>query len=372
MAISKETLKIVLEKFSLNDNIVEIEEMKSGHINDTLIVSVKEDDLNIKKYTVQRINIKLFKDYKELMNNISLVTEHIRKKMLEENKNPDRYCLNFIKTNEGLSYVLNGNDVYRCYEFIYDSLTYNILDNSQVFYKASVAFANFAKYLDDFDVDKIYDVIPKFHDTQNRFKDFENALENAIPERKENAKEEIKFAIETSYVKDIILSSIRTGSVPLRVTHNDTKLNNVLIDKNTNEALAVIDLDTVMKGSILYDFGDSIRFGCNSEAEDEPNTDKVHFKIDYFREYVKGYIEVLGDKLTKREIELLHLSGIVMTYECGIRFLGDYLSGDTYFKTSREGQNLDRARTQFKLVKEMLEYQTQLRDIVREIVDSQK
>lgn len=368
MTIKTETLKTVLKKFSIYGEILKTKEMNSGHINDTLLVKINNNN-KVETYIIQKINTKLFKNYKELMNNILLVTEHIRNKMLKNKENPNRYCLNFLKSNNK-PYVIVDNEVYRGYIFIDNSITYSTLNDPKIFYKSALAFANFAKNLDDFDVLKIFDIIPDFHNTESRYKDFENALNNAIIERKEKAKEEINFAIETSYFKDIILASIKTGSVPLRVTHNDTKLNNVLIDKDTKEALAVIDLDTVMKGSILYDFGDSIRFGCNSAAEDEQDLDKVHFRIDYFEEYVKGYIEILGNKLTNREIELLHISGIVMTYECGIRFLTDYLTGDTYFKISRKNHNLDRARTQFKLVKEMIEHQTELRNIVRTVVNS--
>ena len=207
--------------------------------------------------------------------------------------------------------------------------------------------------LADFDAKSLKETIPNFHNTESRFTDFMLSCTKDVKNRVSLCKEEIEFVTSRKKYCSRIISLLNSGEMPYRVTHNDTKINNILLDKDTHEILSVIDLDTVMPGSVYYDFGDSIRAGCNSAAEDEKDLSKVNFMIEFFKSYARGYLEQTKNKLTKTEIDNLAFSGILMTYECGMRFLTDYLNGDTYFKTTRPNQNLDRARNQFKLVSDM-------------------
>ena len=266
----------------------------------------------------------------------------------------------FFKTEEG--------DCFRMYRFIENSVGYDKVENPTQFYNAAKAFGKFQKLLSDYPADKLYDTIPRFHDTEKRFADFEEAVANDVAGRKASVMSEIEFALARKADASVVLDAIRAGSVPLRVTHNDTKLNNVLLDATTGEGVCVIDLDTVMPGSLLYDFGDALRFGASSGAEDETDLDKIYFDLELFEAFTKGFLEEAGDDLTPAEIELLPFSAKLLTYECGMRFLGDYLNGDTYFKIHREHHNLDRARTQFKLVADMETKFDAMREIVKKYV----
>ncbi len=324
-----------------------------GHINDTFKLSMISDG-EITNYILQRINNKLFIDVDKLMKNVELVTEFCRASVLARGGNPQRECLTLVKTRSGKTYYFDGDNYFRIYVFIENATTYQVVRNSSDFYQSAVAFGSFAKLLSGFDATKLYEILPNFHDTKIRFENFINAVEKDLCGRAKEVQKEINWAIERKSLSGQIVDKIADGEIPLRVTHNDTKLNNVMIDDFTGKGLAVIDLDTVMPGSTCYDFGDSIRFGCNPSAEDERDLSKVNFRLDLYETYLKGYLFAVGDGLTKAERENLAMGAVVMTYECGIRFLTDYLQGDTYFRTTRAGQNLDRARTQFKLVDDML------------------
>ena len=226
-------------------------------------------------------------------------------------------------------------------------------DNEKDFYYSAVAFGKFAKTLKECDASKLYEIIPDFHNTKQRFENFKKAVNEDVLGRKKDCQEEIAFVMERQHYYSMIVDKLASGEIPLKVTHNDTKLNNVLLDAKTGEPVCVIDLDTIMPGSLCYDFGDSIRFGCNPCEEDEKDLSKVNFRFDLYKVYLDGYLSAVGDDITQVEKDNLALGSIMMTIECGMRFLTDYLVGDTYFKTSREGQNLDRCRTQFKLVSDM-------------------
>lgn len=234
-------------------------------------------------------------------------------------------------------------------------MTYQIVRNARDFYESAVAFGNFANLLADFDASQLYEILPDFHNTKKRYENFKKAVDRDICGRKAQVQREIDWMEKHSDLCGKIVDKIAGGEIPLRVTHNDTKLNNVMIDAATGKALAVIDLDTVMPGSLCYDFGDSIRFGCNSAAEDEADLSKVHFRLDLYKTYLEGYLSAVGDFITKAERENLAMGAVLMTYECGMRFLTDYLENDVYFHTTREGQNLDRTHTQMRLADEMLE-----------------
>ena len=307
------------------------------------------------KYIIQRINNNLFKDVEKLMNNILLVTEFNRKKILERGGNPDRESLTVVKTKDGKPYYFceECKQYFRVYIFITDAIAHQKQVRDGQFYQSAVAFGEFANLLAEFDASQLYEVLPNFHNTVMRFENFKKALATDKLNRAKDVKAEIDFALSQEKYVSTIVDLLNSGKMPWRVTHNDTKLNNVLIDTKTDKAVCVIDLDTMISGSICYDFGDSIRFGCNPCLEDEPETEKVKFSMPLYEEYTKGYLSVFGDTITDVERKNLPMGAILMTYECGIRFLTDFLDGDVYFRTSRERQNVDRARTQFKLVQDM-------------------
>lgn len=343
----------VFASFAINGTPVSVEPYGSGHINVTYLAVTDKQ-----RYILQRINHNLFKEVDKLMNNIYLVTKHLKEKC------PNDVVLTLVPTLDGKPYLAYEGEYYRVYEFIENSVCLQIPRNTEEFYESAVAFGDFTCMLGDFDATQLHEILPNFHNTVNRFKNFEIALENNLANRRHLAEPEINFALERKGIASTIVSLIESGEMPVKVTHNDTKLNNVLLEEETLKGLAVIDLDTVMPGSVCYDFGDSIRFGCNSSYEDEEDLSKVYFKMDMFEAYVKGYLSKM-DNITEVEKEHLVDGAILMTFECGIRFLSDFLDGDTYFKTTKPNHNLFRCRTQFKLVSEMEKNKEKMLEIVR-------
>ncbi len=335
--------------FGIEGEVTYCERYGAGHINDTYLVKTTANG-GKKQYILQRVNNTIFKDVPRLMNNVKLVTEFARKIVTARGGDADREAMTLIPAKDGKVFWTDGENYFRVYLFIEDSAAYQIAENPEIFYQSAVAFGRFAAMLADFDASLLYESIPQFHDTKKRFNDLLNAIEENKAGRKDSVKAEIEFALARKEMTGKIVDKLASKEIPSRVTHNDTKLNNVLFDAKTNKALAVIDLDTIMPGSTCYDFGDSIRFGCNTAAEDERDLSKVEFSLELFDVYAKGYLSELKGCLTESELDNLPLGAIMMTYECGIRFLEDYLRGDVYFRTSRENHNLDRARTQFKLV----------------------
>ena len=335
----------------------------NGHINSTFVVGKKT------RYILQKINTNVFRDPDAVMRNIVAVTAHLSEKIMAAGGDPTRATLTPICTKEGENHWKAPNgDCYRMYLFIEDTICYDQVDNAEQLYYAAREFGKFQNMLDDFPADTLAEVIPNFHNTKDRFRQFREAVENNLAGRRDEVAEEIAFAMAREKDTAVVLDAIADGSVPLRVTHNDTKLNNVMLDPKTGEGVCVIDLDTVMPGSLLYDFGDALRFGGNSGAEDETDLSKIYFRLDYFEAFVRGFVQELGAKMTKREIELLPFSVKLMTYECGIRFLADYLNGDTYFRIHREKHNLDRCHTQFKLVADMEEKMAEMQAIVKKYI----
>ncbi len=354
-------LKNVADLFQIKGEYVNASPYGEGHINTTYLLETTET-----KYILQKINDSIFPDVKELMNNITMVTEFLRKKIIDTGGNPDRETLTVVPTKDGRSYAETENgEYYRVYVFIDDAISYQVVENPSDFYSAAAAFGKFQNMLSDFEADKLFETIKNFHNTRTRFADFEKAVKDDVTGRAKSVLAEINFAIARKEQAGVIVDGIAEGRIPLRVTHNDTKLNNVMIEPSTGKGVCVIDLDTVMPGSLLYDFGDSIRFGTNPAAEDEQDLDKVYCDLELFEQYVKGFLSELGDRITKEEIELLPMSAILMTLECGIRFLGDHINGDTYFKIHRENHNLDRARTQFKMVADMENKLDEMKSIVK-------
>ncbi|MBR3804773.1 MAG: phosphotransferase [Clostridia bacterium] len=343
----------ILKNFKLDGEFISCEPYGNGHINQTFVAIFNENGKKV-RYILQKINHKLFDPVEKLMQNIELVTEFNRKKIAERGGDPDRESLTVIKTRDGKTFYKADEDNYfRVYIFIENTVAYQTVQNPKDFYYSALAFGNFNNLLAEFDASKLYEILPRFHDTRKRYNDFLTALKEDKLGRAKECENEIEFikARESYYGK--IVDMLASGEMPLKVTHNDTKLNNVLLDDKTGKPVAVIDLDTIMPGSICYDFGDSIRFGCNPCEEDEKDLSKVNFRFDLYKTYLEGFLEALGDRITEVEKENLAFGSILMTIECGMRFLADYLAGDTYFRTHRPGQNLDRARTQLKLVADM-------------------
>lgn len=343
----------ILSNFAINGEFISCEPYGSGLINRTYVAVYNEGGRRV-RYIVQRINTNLFKNVDGLMNNIKLVTEFNRAEIMKRGGDPDRESLTLVPTKNGGTYFrMEEGDCYRVYVFIENAKGYDVVEKPEHFYESAVAFGKFAMLLDRFDSSKLFEVLPDFHNTVKRFDNFKKSLEADKFNRAKDVKKEIGFALEREKITHTIVDLLASGKMPSRVTHNDTKLNNVLIDTRTDKAVSVIDLDTMMPGSICYDFGDSIRFGCNPCLEDTPETEKVIFNMPLFETYTKGYLSVFGDTITDIERKNLPMGAILMTYECGIRFLTDYLDGDVYFRKTREGQNIDRTRTQFKLVSDM-------------------
>lgn len=359
MAIS--TLNEVCSKFKFSGKVVDAVPYGSGHINDTFLVTLDNEE----KAILQRMNKRIFLEPKKLMQNILNVTSYLRKRIIDNGGDPDRETLNVICDEVGMPYYIDSEGEYwRAYLFITDSTSYDKVESPDDFYNSAVSFGNFQSLLADYPAQTLHETIKGFHDTRARFQVFKDAVAADVCGRAASVQKEIEFVLAREDVANYFSEMLDEKKLPLRVTHNDTKLNNIMIDNKTGKGICVIDLDTVMPGLAMNDFGDSIRFGASSAAEDEKDLDKVWCDMNLYEVYVKGFIEGCAGKLTELEIDLLPMGAKVMTFECGMRFLTDYLQGDTYFKVHREGHNLDRCRTQFKLVADMEEKWQTMKEIV--------
>lgn len=354
----------LISHFCVRGRVISSEPYGSGHINTTLRVLL-DNSGRVTEYILQKINTSVFKSPDRLMENYVGVTEFLHEKILKNDGDPDREAINVIKTNDGKSYyVTEEGECWRLLLFVTDSISYDKVERPEQFYNSAVAFGNFQRLLADYPAETLYEIIPNFHNTPDRFRKFLAAVENDACGRRSEVETEIAFVKEREAFASTLEIAHAEGRLPLKVTHNDTKLNNILFDKKTGKAICVIDLDTIMPGYSVNDFGDSIRFGATTAVEDEADLSKVNFDITLYELYVKGFIEGAAGGLTECETELLPIGAIMMTYECGMRFLTDYLEGDTYFRTSRPKHNLDRARNQFKLVHDMEEKLPEMRKIV--------
>jgi len=342
---------------------VKYERCDAGHINDTYFIECGEGN---PKYILQRVNTSIFKNPIQLMSNIKGVTNHVARKIAAEGGDPDREVRKIIYTKNGEDYYVDPDGCYwRAYLEIEDVISYNTPDSPELFYKSAVAFGKFFNQLADYPAETLYETIPNFHNSVSRMNDFKAAVAEDKMGRAAEMKEEIEFALSKEPQCSYILDRLADGRCKLCVTHNDTKLNNVLMDAKTGEGVCIIDLDTVMPGSVLYDFGDAIRFGASSAKEDETDLDKVYMDLEMFETYVKGFVGELHDSMTEEEILSLPMGAYLMTLETGIRFLGDYLNGDVYFHTSYPGHNKDRARNQLKLIADMDKKMPEMQAIVR-------
>lgn len=352
--VTREQRAEVIKNFQYEGKLISGSPYGSGHINDTYLLTFETEKMKQVKVILQRMNRTVFARPVELMENITGVTSHLRKKIVENGGDPERETLNVIRTADEKSYYLDSvGDYWRSYKYITDATSYDQVEKPEHFYQSAVAFGRFQRLLADYPAETLHETIEGFHDTKARFQVFKEAVERDSLNRAASVRKEIQFVLEREETANFFSGLQSRGEVPLRVTHNDTKLNNIMIDNKTGKGICVIDLDTVMPGLAVNDFGDSIRFGASTAAEDETDLDKVSCSMELFELYAKGFIKGCGGKLTKKEIELMPMGAKVMTFECGIRFLTDYLQGDTYFKIHRENHNLDRCRTQFKLVEDM-------------------
>lgn len=351
---AEELLQEALDAFDFGGTIVGAVRFGAGHINDTFSVHTEMPQAICRRFILQRISAAAFHRPDQLMENIFGVTEYLREVIAAEGGDPERETMTFLRTRQGATHYLDRDGfAWRCAPFVEGTLCLQQAETPELFYASAKAFGRFQHMLRDYPAATLHETIAHFHDTESRLRNFEAALSTDKLGRAGNVKAETAFVLERREDCGVALRALREGKLPLRVTHNDTKLNNVLIDQKTGLGICVIDLDTVMPGLAINDFGDSIRFGANHSDEDEQDLSKVTFDLELFDVYTKGFLEGAAGTLTEAELEYLPWGAKLMTLECGIRFLTDYLDGDHYFHTVRNGQNLDRARTQFKLVSDM-------------------
>lgn len=352
--VSEAQLNEAIKNFEYEGRLTDVRPFGNGHINDTYLLTFEIREMGNLKVILQRMNKEIFRQPVELMENIIAVTSHLRKKIVENGGDPDRETLNVIPARNGRPYFVDYRGEYwRSYIFITDATCYDKVERPEDFYESALSFGRFQRLLADFPADTLHETIAGFHDTKARFRVFKEAVERDVCKRAAHVQKEIDFVLAHEDVAHVLGDLQGKGEIPLRVTHNDTKLNNIMIDNKTRKGICVIDLDTVMPGLAVNDFGDSIRFGASTGAEDERDLDRVELDLGLFETYTRGFLKGCGGKLTKKETELLPTGAKVMTFECGMRFLTDYLEGDQYFKIHRDGHNLDRCRTQFKLVGDM-------------------
>ena len=350
-------LAALLANYDLNGRVVCCENYGHGHINKTFLVTTDTGH----RYILQGINNGVFKNVDGLMGNIEAVTEHL----LKQTNNPRR-VLHLVKTKWGKSYLHQDGAFWRIFRFVENSICLQAPETTEDFYQSAVAFGRFQQLLKDFPAHTLYETIPNFHNTADRYRIFKETLASDPLGRAASVQKEVDFILAREADAHTIVDLLDAGKLPLRVTHNDTKLNNVMLDADSRKALCVIDLDTVMPGSSLYDFGDAIRFGAATAAEDEKDLSKMEMRLDMFEAFTRGYLSACPD-LTEEERDQMPMGAKLMTLECGVRFLTDYIDGDNYFSTSYEGQNLDRCRTQLKLVADMESKWEQMHAIVKSL-----
>lgn len=351
-----------LDRFDIPYRIVGCVPYGNGHINNTFLVTCEDGNKQEHKYILQKVNRNVFRHPDQVVANIEKVTEHLKTKV----ENPKRNTLVLVPAKDGKNYCITKDSEYwRVYHFIDQALCLEAPRNSDDFYESAIAFGQFQQYLSDFDANQIFEVIRDFHNTPKRYEAFLEAVKKDPLGRAKNVKKEIQFVKDREAFTHVLVDSYQSGKLPLRVTHNDTKINNVMLTLD-GKALCVIDLDTVMPGFSVTDFGDAIRFGANTAAEDEKDLSKVNLDLELYEIFAKGYIKGCNNALTKTELDFFPEGAKMMTFECGMRFLTDYLLGDTYFKTAYPEHNLVRTRTQFKLVECMEEHWQTLKNISAE------
>ncbi|MBQ8834499.1 MAG: aminoglycoside phosphotransferase family protein [Oscillospiraceae bacterium] len=358
-------LQEVCKLFRIYDEYVGYETIQMGNVNHTYKVNFILADGSPKSFLVQNVNTYAFRTPVQLMENIDKVTEHIRE------KKPGQTALHFHHTADRKTYVIDGDNFWRMTNYI-RSTTYNTLLDPQILRNAGMAFGEFQTQLADFDITQLYETIPNFHNTRKRYEKLLSSVQEDKAGRVKEVREEIDWLLSVQDLACTLTDLNNAGQLPLRVTHNDTKINNVLFDSETNRALVVIDLDTVMPGLMGHDFGDAIRFAANFVEEDCPEPEKAGVNLDVFRAFAEGFLSTTAKTMTEKEVETLALSCFVLTAELATRFLADYLDGDLYFKTNYPEHNLVRTRCQIALAKDMLKKMDEMEKIVRDCVEKAK
>ncbi len=356
-----EKLHEVSKQFRIYDEYLGYETIQMGNVNRTYKVNFRLTDGSPKSFLVQNVNTYAFRNPVALMDNIDHVTEHIR------SKKPGQIALHFHHTADRKTYVIDGDNFWRMTNYV-RSVTYNTIKDPQILRNAGQAFGEFQMQLSDFDSSRLYETIPDFHNTRKRYEKFQASIAQDCAGRVREAREDIDYLLSVQDLACRLTDLHQEGKLPLRVTHNDTKINNVLFHPDDNTALVVVDLDTVMPGLIGHDFGDAMRFAANYVEEDCPEPEKAGVDLDVFRSFAEGFLSQTAGTLTETEVDTLALSCFVLTAELATRFLADYLDGDLYFNTKYPGHNLVRARCQIALAKDMLKKMPEMERIVRDCV----
>ncbi len=357
-----DTLQAIGETFRLPGRLYAFDTIKNGNINSTYKLTYRGEDGALKSYVAQKINTFVFKNPEEIMENIDRVTTHIRERY------PQEQALHFHHTAEGKNFAYDADGSFWRFMNYVDSVTFDVCDDPATISATGEAFGRFQNQLADFDGSLLHETIPDFHNTHKRLdRLFDDVAADPLG-RNAEAQEEIEYISSVRYRAGHLSELYAAGNFPVRVTHNDTKSNNVLFDRVTHRPLVVIDLDTVMPGMSVYDFGDAVRFICNTAAEDEPNVRKVYFDTSKFRAFCYGYLGAVKHSLTPIEIESLVPAAFSITIELAARFLDDYLTGDTYFKVNYPGHNLVRTRCQLALAKDIAKKEDELKWIVEETI----
>ncbi len=354
------TLKEVSSHYDLPGSLKAFTQCINGHINDTYRVLLREDSTKEKEYIFQRINDYVFKEPVKVMHNIKEITLHTQPKIRKD----DCDIITFFDNKDGRNYTVVKGEYWRVCYFVENSITYDYVEDSRVLYSAGYAFGRFQQLLSDLPMDKLYVTIPDFHDTKKRLDYFFEIVSFDPLGRAKDVREEINFFEQHRELACTLVDLLERGELPLRVTHNDTKYNNILMDKDTLKPLCVIDLDTVMPGLTAYDFGDAIRFAANTAVEDEVDLSRVGLNMEHYEEFTKGFMTASCGFLTENEIDNMALGAVIMTIELASRFLADYLNGDKYFRLHRKNHNLDRARCQIKLAEDMLTKYDEMQAVV--------
>ncbi len=355
----------ISQQFDLQGDVINTAPFCSGHINDTFLV-----ETSLQKYIIQRINHDVFKQPAQVMENIELVCQHQRQKLTALGQSIDRQVLEVIKAKQSTEkdeklFVQDAqNNFWRAYLFVPNTVTFDVVKDEKQAYQAAKGFGKFQRLLADLNPSLLHDTIPNFHNLSWRYEQLESAIQKDIAGRAKTIKLEIDFALQHKHIATDLATYLEDSSLPLRPTHNDTKINNVLMDKETGEAVCVIDLDTVMAGTLIYDFGDLVRTSLSLSSEDETNLDKVQIRMAIFEKLAEGYLSEARYFITEKEKSLLVFGGKMITLIMGVRFLTDYLLGDIYYKTKHEHHNVERCRTQFRLVEEIEKAEEEMQKII--------
>lgn len=360
----------IMDNFNHEGEFISAEQLTAGNINKTYLLNFKDENGDVTKYILQQLNTNVFKKPVEVMENIISTTSYLKKEIEKIDKSSERRVLIFVTNKQGEPYYQDENGgFWRSYVYIDNATAYDSVENPKDFFKAGQTFGKFQKLLSNFPAETLHETIPNFHNTPVRFETFKKAIDENLGNRKDLVENEINFILEREDKASKIMDLMNSKQIPIRVTHNDTKFNNILIDDLTGEAICVIDLDTIMPGSALFDYGDAIRYGTCTGAEDEEDLSKIDMDLDLFEEFTKGFVIETKDFLTNEEIKLLPLGAYTMTLELAVRFLTDYLDGDKYFKVTKPNHNLIRAKTQIKLTDIMEKNMDKMNEIVNKYLN---